>query len=400
MVQFNRSLSFTLVSTLSLMLGCSGDEAGVGGGDGVNEFFPTQAFSYDFDSGSPDDRWGCTFPDLPGYFCSWEVVPAPPLDPSAVNAPSATALMLPAAATVGIDNFVFQSPDPEAQDLNRQSSCERFSVEFEQAGTFAFNYYVRTAGPIFPTDGNYLEVNLVKHIVEFNADFGENIIVDSQSTNLQKWSGTESGRYSTALEPGFYDFEFCYSRNRTFNIGPDFVQVDNVETCVGSSCVGEVQDVARCTADQGETLVPGFLNSVPRHLFTVTGSGPDGRSSPYILILDTVILDLFVNELDSADPTLLALRQQIDGVRNETLVSALNCDRDTRKYVRLQMTEAELLEFILATFEVNEAFVFAYIAVKSGWTLERTQQMIQAFSDQVIPWQPKLIASIVLEATD
>lgn len=392
MYLINRYLLPTIIASLSLMLGCSSDDSGTGGG--INEFFQAQAFSDNFDNGLPDDRWGCTFPDLPGYFCNWEVVAAPPLDPSTVNAPPPTAVMLPAGATVGIDNFVFQSPDPEALDLNRSGSCERFSVEFEQAGTFAFNYYVSTAGPLFPTEGNILEVNVWKNIVEFNPDFEEEIIIDSERTNVLTKSGNESGRFSMPLEAGFYDFEFCYVRNRTFNIGPDFVQIDNVETCIGTSCVGDAQEIARCTADQGESLVPN-LNAVPRHLFAVTGTGPNGRSSPYILIIDTVVLDLFVRDLDPADPFVSELMQQIDGVRTQILVDARTCDRDTRKHVRLQMTEAEALDFLLATFGANEAFVFVYLAVKSGWTTERTQQMVQAFITHLESFVPAVPRHIV-----
>ena len=70
----NRFLTISFVSALVLIQGCSSEDAGVGAGNEGFELFASQVFSDNFDSGSPDTRWGCTFPDLPGYFCSWEAV--------------------------------------------------------------------------------------------------------------------------------------------------------------------------------------------------------------------------------------------------------------------------------------------------------------------------------------
>ncbi len=368
-----RALGLGFLSALVAACSTGGDE---GGGD---PYFGPQSFSDHFETGTPSPRWGCTTGG-----CSWQVVQALSIAPTAGG-------VAPGAGS----NHVFQSPDPQVLDLNRQGQCQSFATHFRAAGTFAFDYFVNTAGPVGVQSGNVLEVRIGTSSVEYDANFGEYVPIATRWETVVSQHGRVSARFQRSLPPGFYDFQFCYNRLRTFNItDPDFVQVDNVETCVGTGCFREVQPVARCTAGQGETLVPS-LGSVPTFLFAVTGSGPSGRSSPYILIMNAAVLDFFLQGLNPADPLVSGLRQEIDGVRTEILVDARTCDSDTRKYVRLQMTEAELVDFVLRTFEVNTAFIYMYLAIKAGWTTERTQEVVRAFIDHLTPWKAKVVTALI-----
>jgi hypothetical protein len=305
------------------------------------EFFPPQAFTDNFDSGDTRFRWGCggSFP------CVWEVVSAGPLGASVELV----------EADAGPDNFVFQSPDPMALDLNRQGSCERFAAEFEEEGTFAFNYFVQTAGPVGGIfDGNNLEVNIVSHTLEYDPIFDEDIIVDSQARNILTRSGNHSGRIHEILAPGHYDFEFCYSRNHTENIGPDFVQIDNVETCAGTGCIGGLAPVSRCRIDQGATVVPD-IGALPTETFTLARA--PGETIRYYLIIDTQFLDLVSGGLENRlDPTLAALKAEVDGVRTIIIQDGKTCDIDQRTSVLIEMTAKEILDFLAATGVIEAAF--------------------------------------------
>jgi hypothetical protein len=341
-------------------------------------YFGPQTFSDSFESGKPSPRWGC---DLGG--CPWQAAPSVSIAPTAGNV----------AAGAG-SNYAFQSPDPQALDLNQSVGCQAFTAHFAALGTFAFDYFVNTAGPVGLQGGNVLEVRVATDSVMYDAELGEYLPLSRQWETVVSQYGRANARFQKVLPPGFYEFEFCYNRQRTFNlVDPDFVQVDNVETCVGTSCFRDVPLPAPCTAGQGVTLLPS-LNSVPTLLFAVTGSGPNGRSSPYTLIINAALLDLFIQGLNPADSIESVLRQHIDGVRTEILVDARTCDSDTRKYVRLQMTDVELVDFILATFELNRVFIYVYLAIEAGWTVEKTQEMVQAFINFYTPWKAKVAQGI------
>ena len=335
-------VSIVLLITLS----CSSEDNGAGpaGGDEEITSSTAQHFNDDFDTGTPGARWGCTLPDAPGYFCLWDVVESGPLDPLGNTTSGASS-----NTTVNDKNYVFQSPDPEAQDSGRGFSCERFTAEFEQQGTFAFNYFVNTAGPaggIF--DGNTLEVNVWRNTVEFDPNFNEDIIIarEKQEQVLLVY-GAESSRSITTLLPGHYDFEFCYNRNHTFNIGPDYVQVDDIVTCSDSSCAGRVPEVARCQVDQGATVVSD-LNSIPSNIFAV--SRVEGTTNRYYIIVDQNVLELISAGLDGrADQFLNELNSEIDGVLNTTYVDGKSCDVDNRVSLLIEMTPQEFLDFLAAT---------------------------------------------------
>lgn len=379
----DRILAVAFVPALLLIEGCSSEDAGVGAGDEGLELFASQVFSDNFDTGTPDTRWGCTFPDLRGYFCSWEVAGAGDLDPMAETA---TADSFPSAITVGVDNFVFQSPDPEALDLNRSFSCERFSAEFEQAGTFAFNYFVNTAGSVGFQDGNYLEVNYVRNIVEFDPVIEEELIVDSETINILKVSGNESDRSITSLPPGNYDFEFCYLRNRTFNIGPgfgpDFVQVDDVETCVGTVCAGERPKAKRCRADQGQTLVPD-ISKLPIETFTI--NRVQGTTNRYYVIIDTDFLafisgGLLTNNSAAAQ----AFRAEVDGVRDLALVDGRTCDVDTRRSLLIEMSRAEVIDLVLSTGIITDLLDQLETALANEAGDAALNQLIQSVQEKIL----------------
>jgi len=386
------SLRSILGSTLAVtlfMVGCGGEDDG----EGTLDFFGPQTFSDDFDSGQASGRWGCWEGE-----CAWDVVEVPDSLLPTGGASAGVAAGSPAAATSPGSNFVFQSPDAEAQNLNRGFTCERISSHFEETGTFGFDYYVNTASAVGFQDDNALEVTLVTSTIEDDPDFGP-IPIDSEREQLLYLTGTANSRYQVTLPPGYYDFEFCYRRGRTFEIGPDFVQIDNVETCLGTSCLRDIPEGVRCIPEQGQILVPS-VGAVPTHLFTLTGSGDDGLSSPYILIINAAILDFFAQDLDPNDPLAMSLLEQIDGVGQDILLDAKTCDTDTRRYVRMQLTEQEIIELILANFEVNEAFIWAYLAVKNGWTGERTFEMIEAFKDQLTDFKTEVLLNIIDEATE
>ncbi len=308
--------------------------------DSEEEIFPPQAFSDNFDSGQPRFRWGCSF--IP---CSFEVVSGGPLD---------TRVEL--AGDAGPENFVFQSPDPMVQSPDTGGTSERFSARFEEEGTFAFNYFVQTATDAggFP-NGNYLEVNIWSNTVEYDPDFDEDIVVSSERETVLSVSGATSGRHHEILPPGHYDFEFWYIRNRNFDVGPmDFVQIDNVETCVGTSCIGELAPVSRCRIDQGATVVPD-LGALPTETFTLARA--PGETIRYYLIIDTQFLNFVSGGLENrSDPLLVALKAEIDGVRTIINQDGKTCDIDQRTSVLIEMTAKEILDFLAATGVIEIAF--------------------------------------------
>jgi hypothetical protein len=306
-----------------------------------DEFFPPQDFADGFDCGRAGNRWSGP----------WEAVAAGSLDPAAQppEVASETEASLKQGASSLPDNYVLQSPDPFLMDGTRGTSCTGFSAEFEEEGTFAFNYLVKTALDVgLPFSGNYFEANIYNNTVD-----SEGLPIESMRLNVLTLEGGVSSRFATQLPPGYYDFEFCYVRNRTGDVeGPDFVQIDDVETCVGTSCEGEVPEVTRCRVDQGATVVPD-ITAVPINLVSVVQV--QGTSDRYHVIVNTDFLDLVIGGLDAGGPAYDILRNQIEGVREVVLVDGRTCDVDTRRSVLIEMSRSELIDLVIATGAIEAA---------------------------------------------
>lgn len=289
-----------------------------------------------------------------------------------------------------IDNWVFESPDPQALDLNQGGSCERFSAGFKQSGTFAFNYFVKTAGPVpGGTEGNYLEVDVWRDSVAYDASFGDTVIVSSERTQVLKKSGDASSRFQMALPAGHYDFDFCYTRNRTDMAGPDFVQVDNVDTCAGTGCLGEIPPAPRCRVDQGATLVPD-LSALPIPTFTLARE--QGTTDRYYLAFITGGMETAGSQWDQ-------FRSEIDGVRTETLVDGKTCDVETRKSLLIEMSTSEIVDFVTSTGLIAEAFDELHDAfwnyVDQATVNAVIQNVEQKIEATLLTWVAKMLAAVI-----
>ncbi len=351
---------------LVLLVGC-----GSGGiaGDGKYRF-PGQAFAENFDAGRAAARWECGQGG-----CPWDVVQAGHL-----------ATVREAAGTsAGKRNYVFQSPDPQALDLNPSMSCVAYPARFTQPGTFAFNYLIKTAGPILGgQDGNYLEVTLTSYTVEDDPEFGE-VIVDNRDSLVLKETGESSSRFQMALAPGYYAFRFCYLRNRTFQIGPDFVQIDDVDTCVGTGCLGEIPLVPRCQPDQGAILVPN-LSAIPTYLMSVTRvQGVPGR---YHVIVNTDVLEFISGGLQQAGPEYDAVRAEVDGILDVVYVDGTTCEVDRRRSVVIAMTTTDIIDLVLLNATVDDLLDKAYTALQqqliSGIVAEFYQMLLEEILEKIL----------------
>ncbi len=375
----------SLVLALVLVVACGTDgPAGIDNGNGTDQtepLFPSQTFSGNFDSGTPADRWGCAQGG-----CRWDVVSAGPLG----GLRETTAGTLP-------DNFLFQSPDPQALEPSSFGTCERFSAGFKQSGTFAFNYFVQTAGPVYGgTDGNYLEVDVSRDSVEYDPDFEDSVIVSSDVSHVLKETGNVSSRFQMSLPAGHYDFDFCYTRNRTYNIGPDLVQIDNVDTCAGTSCKGEIPPAPRCRVDEGATLVPD-LSTLPIPTFTI--DRVQGTTDRYYMIIDTDFLEFITGGLETLGPQWDTFRSEIDGVRTETLVDGKTCDVDTRKSLLIEMSTSEIFDFVASTGIISEGFDAITTALEDFLSQAAVNAAIQKVEEKIeatlLTWLAKLIAAVI-----
>jgi hypothetical protein len=377
--------------------GSAGGSAGSGGSGGSDnrepvvscadvanpdEFFPPQEFADDFDCGRAGNRW----------IGPWEVVAAGALDPYA-EPPE-----VPGPGQQGSENYVFQSPDPLLSESFRGLSCTGFPAEFAEEGTFAFNYFVKTAQPIagVPFSGNRLEVSVYSNTLD-----SEGFPIDSQRENVLTVDGSVSSRFSTTLPAGYYDFEFCYVRDRIADVsGPDFVQIDDVDTCAGTGCQGEVPVFARCRVDQGQTLVPS-LGTLPTPTFEFNRvQGTDDR---YYLIVDLDFLDFISGGLEALQGERYdAIKAEVDGLRMQTLVDGETCEIDTRKSLLIEMSDDEFLDFLLETGLLEEALDELEQALIEGATqalvdaaLDKIEQKI---GEQVAKFLGKMLGKLIAAA--
>lgn len=320
----------------------NGNGGGGGGTTPAKPFYPSQTFSDSFKAGTPDARWGCAQGG-----CLWQAVQAGPLG-----------LDTAASTATPINNFVLESPDPQALILNQSGSCQQFSAGFTQPGTFAFDYFVKTATAIpLGQDGNYLEVAVTKDSVIYDPNFGDSVPVSSSRTEVLKVSGDTASRFQMKLPTGDYDFQFCYTRNRTYQIGPDFVQVDNVDTCAGTSCMGEIPVAPRCQEDQGATLVgTGYPDSTVLRQNIIFVTRVQGTSDKYYVIANPTVLDFISQGLQAAGAQFDTLRVPVDSMRSAVQLYGTDCEIDGRRALLIKVSTADIVDFVISTGIISEAF--------------------------------------------
>jgi hypothetical protein len=256
---------------------------------------------------------------------------------------------------------------------------------------------VKTAGPVpGGTDGNYLEVDVWKDSVAYDPDFEDSVIVSSDRTQVLKESGEASSRFQMALPAGHYDFDFCYTRNWTYMAGPDFVQVDNVDTCAGTGCLGEIPPAPRCRVDEGATLVPD-LSALPIPTFTLARE--QGTEDRYYLIIDTDFLELITGGMELAGTQWDQFRSEIDGVRAETLVDGRTCDVETRKSLLIEMSTSEIIDFVASTGLIAEAFDELHDAFWNYVDQAAVNAVIQKVEEKIeatlLTWFAKMLAAVI-----
>lgn len=337
----------------------------------LEAFFQSQTFSDGFDCGRAGNRW----------IAPWEAVVAGSLDPAA-NPPevidsgdSASAKQKSGSGTVV--NYVLQSPDPMLED--GFSSSTEFSADFEEQGTLAFNYFVQTSPGIsgIPRTGNYFEVSANRFAPDADGfpELAENRV-------LFRTDGRESSRYFEVLPAGDYIFAFCHTIHRTEDAElPDFIQIDDVETCVGLSCRGAIPEVPRCRVDQGQTLVPS-LSAVPTKIFDLNRvQGTDDR---YYMVIDLDFLDFIVGGLETLEGERWdAIRAEVDALGTQTLVDGQTCDVDTRRSLLFEMSDEEFLEFLLETGILEDALEELEQAFIEGALEGTTAALVNAAADKI-----------------
>lgn len=359
-----------------LLAACGSDPTGTGGGGvGELELFPPQEYSDDFDSGEAGRRWDCDASP-----CAWEVVSAGPLAPR-----------VEPVAKDGSENFVLQSPDPLGESPNTFFRCDSFYADFEVEGTFAFNYFINTAGPIGPQDANRLRVVIYRHTVEFDEDFGEDIIIDTEI--VEEWSeyGQVSSRFYRVLPAGKYEFWFCYDRNRSIDIGADYVQIDDVETCVGTDCIGEIPEEPRCQPDQGQILVPD-IDFIPTHIISITRV--QGTTNRFHVIINLAFLEFISGGL-AGNSDWDDFRGEVDGVVTRTYVDGTTCELDQRTSLLIEMTTAEMIDYVIATGVITDTLEALEQAFFDAAGNAAVNALVQGIQEKFAQWVFTLLARLI-----
>ena len=149
--------------------------------------------------------------------------------------------------------------------------------------------------------------------------------------------------------------------------------------------------MARCEADQGETLVPD-ISTLPTETFSI--NRVQGEEFRYYLIIDTGFLDFISGGL-AADPKYDAFRAEIDGVRTVALRDGVTCALDQRTSLLIEMTLVEVIDLVIATGVITDALDALEQAIANQAGDSAINSIVQGIQQKIAEWAFKFIGKII-----
>ena len=187
---------------------------------------------------------------------------------------------------------------------------------------------------------------------------------------------------------------FCYERNRSIEIGKDYVHIDDVETCVGTVCMGEIPEVTvpRCQPDQGQILVPD-VDAIPTDS-PISITRVQGSSNRFRVILNVAFLEFISGGLEG-NSDWDDFRAEVDGVLTRTYVDGTTCELDTRTSLLIEMTTAEIIDYVLATGVVTDALEAIEQAFYDAAGNAAVNALVQGIQERFAQWVFTLLARAI-----
>ena len=136
-------------------------------------------------------------------------------------------------------------------------------------------------------------------------------------------------------------------------------------SCPPEICQFEVPEptpAQACTANEGVVLVPepGFTKNV------ITVTEVEGTDDHYYVIFDAADLELVSAGLETAGIEYDDIRSEIDGVLVLANDQGESCDNDTRTFLRMQISSAELGDFITSSSLFDQLMVELLEVFRNG----------------------------------